>query len=231
MAFLGYEVRGIRSSLKSAIEDLEQRLFAMGKVSLREQLVGLVLVVTIGLWAFSGEELGLANIAILSTSTLFGLRLVSWSDVEQNVNWGVILMYGGAISLGSAMADTGAAEWVTNKVFAGWEHSPQALLLALCVLTTVMTEFMSNSAVIAILMPPALSLAATHGISPWMATMCVVLPSNFAFMFPMATPATAMAFSSGTFSFKEGVLRGLALDVFGLICMASLIYLVWPLSG
>ena len=228
VVFLGLETRGLRSSLKTAMRDLENRLFAMGKVSLREQLVGLVLVVTIGLWAFSGEELGLANIAILSTSTLFGLRLVSWADVEQNVNWGVILMYGGAISLGSAMADTGAAEWVTGKVFSGWTHSPQALLFALCVLTTVMTEFMSNSAVIAILMPPALSLAASHGISPWMATMCVVLPSNFAFMFPMATPATAMAFSSGTFSFREGVLRGLLLDLFGLLCMGILIVFLWP---
>ena len=215
-------------SVGTAREQLSERLRLLGKTSLREKLVGMVLVVTIGFWVFRGEELGLANIAILSTGALFGLRLVTWKDIEENVNWGVILMYGGAITLGSAMADTGAAQWITGQVFGGWEASPQLLMLAMGILTMVMTEFMSNSAVIAILMPPALSLANAHGIPLWMMTMCVVLPSNFAFMFPMATPATALAYSSGAFTTREAIRRGGLLDCMGILFLAFLVYVYWP---
>ena len=215
-------------SVDEARENLALRLRKLGKTTLREKLVGLVLVVTIGFWVVKGEELGLANIAILSTAALFGLQLVTWKDIEENVNWGVILMYGGAITLGSAMSDTGAATWITDSLFGEWTGSPQALMLTLGILTMVMTEFMSNSAVIAILMPPALSLAESHGIPYWMITMCVVLPSNFAFMFPMATPATALAYSSGAFSMKEAVKRGGMLDCMGIGFLALLIYVYWP---
>ena len=218
-------------SVETARRQLNERLKQLGKTSLREKLVATVLVVTIGFWVLRGEELGLANIAILSTGALFGLRLVSWKDIEENVNWGVILMYGGAITLGSAMADTGAAYWITEQVFGGWTGSPQLLMLAMGTLTMVMTEFMSNSAVIAILMPPALSLASVHGVPLWMMTMCVVLPSNFAFMFPMATPATALAYSSGAFTTREAIRRGGLLDCMGILFLAFLVYLYWPWVG
>lgn len=216
------------SPVGPAREQLSLRLKEMGKMTLREKLVGFVLMITITLWVVEGEELGLANIAILSTAALFGLRLVTWKDVEENVNWGVILMYGGAITLGSAMADTGAAGWITDSVFGEWSGSSQTLLLSMGCLTMLMTEFMSNSAVIAILMAPALSLAESHGIPYWMMTMCVILPSNFAFMFPMATPATALAYSSGTFGMGEAIRRGAVLDGMGIGFLGLLIYVYWP---
>ncbi len=218
------------TSMKPALEILETRTRELGKATLREKLVGLVLLVTVGFWVAFGHELGLANIAILSTSALFILGLVSWQDVEENVNWGIILMYGGAITLGSALAATGAAQWMTDLIVGDWQGSPELLMLSIGVLSVVLTEFMSNSAVIAILMPPALSLAASLGIDPRLMTMSVVLPSNFAFMLPMATPATAMAYSSGTFSPGEAIRRGAIMDVTGIVLLAGLIHLYWPMA-
>ena len=58
--------------------------------------------------------------------------------------------------------------------------------------------------------------------------MCVVLPSNFAFMFPMATPATALAYSSGAFTMRDAVKRGGLLDCMGIAFLAVLIYVYWP---
>ena len=155
---------------------------------------------------------------------------MNWQDIEENVNWGIILMYGGAITLGSALAATGAAEWMTNLIVGDWKGSPELLMMAIGVLSVVLTEFMSNSAVIAILMPPALSLAANLGIDPRLMTMAVVLPSNFAFMLPMATPATAMAYSSGTFSPAEAVRRGAVMDLAGIVLLAGLIHVYWPFA-
>jgi sodium-dependent dicarboxylate transporter 2/3/5 len=59
-------------------------------------------------------------------------------------------------------------------------------------------------------------------------TMAVVLPSNFAFMLPMATPATAMAYSSGTSSPAEAIRRGAIMDLAGVVLLAALIYVYWP---
>ena len=216
-------------SVDEAIAAVDQRVHEMGKTSLREKLVGAIMALTVCLWAVWGEEVGLANIAILSTASLFLLNLVDWKDVEENVNWGVLLMYGGAITLGSALSDTGAATWLTNLVLGDWQGSPELLMMTVGALTVLLTEFMSNSAVIAILMPAALSLAATYGIDPRLMTMAVILPSNFAFMLPMATPATAMAYSSGYFAPREAVKHGMILDLVGLCLLAFLVYVYWPL--
>lgn len=216
-------------SVEHAIGAVRDKIHAMGKMSLREKLVAINMVITVGLWATIGEEIGIANIAILSTAALFVLNLVTWRDIEENVNWGVLLMYGGAITLGSTMAETGAAQWLTGKMLGGWHGQPELLMLALACLTAVLTEFMSNSAVIAILMPAALSLAEPAGIDPRLMTMAVVLPSNLAFALPMATPATAMAYSSGHFSPREGIANGIRMDVVGIAGMAFLIFVYWPL--
>lgn len=221
-------LKGATDSMTAAMEILERRIRDQGKTTLREKLVGLALLATVGFWVTFGEELGLANIAILSTSALFIFGLVSWQDIEENVNWGIILMYGGAITLGSALAATGAAQWMTELMVGDWQGSPELLMMTIGVLSVVLTEFMSNSAVIAILMPPALSLATSHGIDPRLMTMAVVLPSNFAFMLPMATPATAMAYSSGTFSPAEAIRRGAIMDLAGVVLLAALIYVYWP---
>ena len=79
-------------------------------------------------------------------------------------------------------------------------------------------------------MPTALSLAPAT-LDPRIVVMSVVLPSNFAFMFPAATPATAMAYSSGTFAPIEAMRLGLLLDLAGLTALAGLIFLYWPAIG
>jgi len=216
-------------TIAPALEALERRMGDLGKITLREKLVALAMVITIACWVIAGEEFGLANIAMLSTTALFVFKLVTWRDVEANVNWGVILMYGGAITLGSVLAETGAATWMTELLVGNWQGSPESLLMAMGLLTVILTEFMSNSAVIAILMAPGLSLAVANGIDPRIMTMAIVLPSNFAFMFPMATPATALAYSSGTFSPREAIARGALLDLMGLVLLAVLVYGYWPM--
>lgn len=218
-------------SVDVAIEELETKIHAMGKWSLSERLVLIIMALTILTWIFAGEKLGLANIAIISAAAMFMFNLITWKDVEENVNWGVLLMFGGAITLGGAMSDTKAALWITQSIFGDWQGSAQTLMLMLGVVSLVLTEFMSNSAVIAILMPPALTLAKDYGIDPRLMTMAIVLPSNFAFMMPMATPATAMAYSSGFFTMREAMTAGMKFNLAGFVALLFLIYVYWPLFG
>lgn len=219
------------TDIRPARETLHRKLQAMGKVKLVEKGIALVMAITLFCWFFYGEELGIANIAIISIVILFVFNLITWRMVEEHVNWAIILMYGGAICLGEVMAQSGAAHWLANRVFAGTIQSSGGFLLTIAFLSMLFTTFMSNSAVIAILLPPALSMCQTYSIDPTVATMTVILPSNFAFILPMATPASALAYSSRFLSLREMVVSGSVLGALGILCYAFLLFVYWPMIG
>ena len=218
-------------STESARDLLRKKLEEMGKTTVREQVVGLVMLGTVIAWAGWGRAIGLDVIAILATALLFVLRVVSWQDIEDNVHWGVILMYGGALCVSAAMTESGAAAWLTSSLFSEGFGSEVLLLVTIGVVAAVMTEFMSNAAVVAMLLPPTLAFAKTFGVDPRAAAMLIVLPSNFAFMFPMSTPATAIGWSLGFYRPREVATTGLVLHFFGIAAIVLLVALWFPLLG
>jgi len=140
-------------------------------------------------------------------------------------------MYGGAICLGEVMSQSGAALWLAKHALESTAYSPTVFLLLVAVLSTVLTNFMSNSAVIAVLLPPALSMNDTYGISASMVAMTVILTSNFAFILPIGTPASAIAYSSRFISIGEMVRTGSLLSFLGMVAFAMLLFFYWPMLG
>ena len=203
----------------------------MGKLTFQEKGIALVMVITLFCWFVFGDQLGIANIAIISIVLLFILNLITWKMVEAHINWAIVLMYGGAICLGEVMAETGAALWLAEKLFSGIVDSPITFLLIIALLSTLLTTFMSNSAVIAILLPTAISMSPAYDIHPALATMTVILPSNFAFILPIATPASALAYSSRFLTLKEMIWSGSLLSLLGLGCFLLLLVFYWPMVG
>lgn len=229
-AFMLHRLEPEITSTAPAQERLAAALHDMGKTSGREMVVGLTVIITVALWMFAGDTLGLANIAIVAMTALFVLGAMRWREVEENVNWGVLVMYGGAICLGGAMESSGAAKWLT-QVLIPEGLSPKTLLVLFALISAVLTEFMSNSAVVAMLMPPALAMGASLGIDLAAVTMVIVLPSNFAFMFPVSTPVTAIAWSAGYYSPSQVAGRGLQLHLVGFAAMLISILFIWPALG
>ena len=218
-------------SVEPALSNLHRKALAQGKVTYQEMGVGAVMGLTLVCWFGFGERLGIANISLMAIVVLFVLNLITWKNVEPHVNWAIILMYGGAITLGQVMASSGAALWLAQKVFQGTIQSPVGFIMTVAVLSTLFTTFMSNSAVIAILLPPVLSLCTDFGISPVVAAMTVILPSNFAFMLPIATPASALAYASRHINLREMVVFGGLLSLLGMLCFALLVFVFWPWIG
>ena len=190
-------------NIEPARKALKQKSLVMGRVTFQEKGIALVMGATLFCWFGFGDQLGIANIAIIAIVLLFVLNLITWKMVEAHINWAIVLMYGGAICLGEVMA----------------------------VLSTLFTTFMSNSAVIAILLPTAISMGPNYGIDPVVATMTVLLPSNFAFILPIATPAAALAYSSRFLTLKDMIFSGIVLSLLGLVCYVLLLLVYWPLIG
>jgi sodium-dependent dicarboxylate transporter 2/3/5 len=210
---------------------LNQKRLETGKITYDEMITALVMVSTIICWIFLGEKTGLAAIAILGSAALFTFKVVSWQKIEEYVNWGIILMYGGTIALASAMEKTGAAVWIVEKGLGGLYDSPLAIIAVISLVAIILTECISHAAVVAILMPVGMGLCKSTGIDPKVMTLSIALPAGLAYCLPMGTPATAIAYASGYLKSRDIIVSGcVIMAISWLLFMASVLF-VWPLIG
>jgi len=219
------------TGVESAHGVLGKRIKGLGKAGIGEYAVGGVLILTIAAWIAIGDKIGLAAIALASVVALFAFRLVRWKDIEEYVNWGIILMYGGAIILGSALDKSGAASWLVTTAIGNWTGSPWMVFAIFSFLSILLTAAISNAAVIAILLPVSIGLAAKLGMSPAVLTYAIAVPAGLDFMFPMGTPAIAIAVSSNYISVRETVKGGFVMFITSWIVFNLVAAFYWPLIG
>lgn len=218
-------------SVDEGLKYLNRKRLEAGRMDYNEMLVAAIMVVTVLAWIFLGRRLGLANIAILAAVALFACRVVSWQTIEEYVNWGVILMYGGAIALASALEKTGAAQWLAGKGLAGLNDSPFLVITVISLISLLLTECISNAAVIAILLPIGLSLAKTMGMDPRVMTLAIALPAGLAYCLPMGTPANAIVYSSGYLKSREMIVPGMIIMIISWLLFLASARFIWPLIG
>ena len=213
-------------------EILAERLKEVGPLSLAEKRLAWIGLITILTWMFLGQRIGLAQISLLSAVLLFVFRVTDWAAVEENVNWGIIIMYGGAVALGAALVESGAAHWLAAQLVAHALLPPVIIMLVLATVTILLTEGISNSAAVAVVLPIALSLAQLTGIPGGKMTMfAVALPAGLAFCLPMGSPPNAITYSAGYYKLRDILILGLVLKAIGLAIFAALMIWVWPHMG
>lgn len=217
--------------IKPAHDVIHKKVHSLGKMSLREYAIGTVMLLTIFSWIFMRNYIGLASAALLAVSILFIFNLVTWREVETGIDWSIIIMYGGAIALGSALHVTGAALWLMTGLLSGNLLSVTAVIAIAGGISILLTESISNTAVVAVLLPVGLNLAPELDIAPIMMTFVITLPAGLAFVMPMGTPATAIAFSSGYINRVDMIKLGIIMNALAwILFMLTAIY-YWPLLG
>jgi sodium-dependent dicarboxylate transporter 2/3/5 len=200
-------------------------------MTLQEVAIALIMLGTVICWIVLGEEFGLANIALGAVALLFVFNVVQWRDIEGYVNWGLILMYGGAIALGAALNRSGAAGWLSQATLAQWAIGPTSVAFLISFAALVFTEVMSNSAAVAILMPVSIAVAAQFGLDVRAMAPLVAVPAGMGLMLPIGTPANAIAYSSGYLRIADMVFPGLVMDLIALLIFNLFVYFYWPLVG
>lgn len=218
-------------TVQAADSALSERWLKLGRASFEEWAIGLVMIATFIAWLIGGEEFGLANIAIAAVVVLFVLRVVTWRDIERYVNWGVLLMYGGAIALGAAINKSGAAGWLAHMTISQWASSATTVILLMSLVSILLTEAMSHSAVVALLMPVSIGVAHEFGLDPRIMAPVVAIPAGLAFTLPIGTPANAIAFSSGYLRIRDLLIPGALLELLAWVSFNVLAHWYWPLLG
>jgi len=199
-----------------AKKEISNQVAKEGKIGKTEIMVLGIFLITLFLWIFFSQYtyFGLAGIALLGGILLFITGCLNWKDVEQRVPWGIILLYGGAITLGIGILETGAAGWIAGVIFSYVGGSPYLAMLGLIIFTIILTNIMSNTGAVALLLPIGLAISTEIlDISPLLASMIIALSGGLAFMLVIATPGNAITYSSGYFStrdlFKVGILANI----------------------
>ncbi len=215
---------------------IDEERAQLGTISKAETRVAAIFALTALLWMtrplLSDVIPGLsdAGIAIGASLTLFVVpsgtkdrALLSWDDAEK-LPWGVLLLFGGGLSLASAISETGLAKWMGQGV-STLEGSPVLLVLVCTVALIVMlTEITSNTATTAAFLPILGAVAVGLGQNPFLLAVPAALGASCAFMLPVATPPNAIVYGSDLLSIPEMSRVGLWLNALFIIVVTGLAY-------
>jgi sodium-dependent dicarboxylate transporter 2/3/5 len=219
------EIKDISPARKILHEELEK----IGSITTQEIKIGLLVLITIFIWIYSGHKIGLAIISLGAAVMVFVLDIAKWKDVIKYVNWGVIIMYGGAIALGEALAETEAINWIADQILGHFVISAFVLMIVLSVLSKIITELISNAAAVVILVPLSFGFVSSLDLSPELMVLTVTIPAGLAFLLPIGTPANAIAYSSGYYSMKHIYRPAIIISVVSWIIFILFARFYWPL--
>jgi sodium-dependent dicarboxylate transporter 2/3/5 len=200
-------------------------------LTIDERKISIIFGLALVSWIFFSKKIDMAVTAIIASSLLFVLRVLLWKEVEEYVNWGVILMYGGAIALGSSLVESGAAKWLTLHFLSPFVKDPTLFLIVSVTIAIFLTEWISNVATVALLLPIAFGVAHASGYNPIFITLLITIPSGLAFSFPMGTPPNAIAYSSGKYPIRFAFFNGARLSLTMIVLLVLLFKFVWPTLG
>ena len=213
-----------RRTLHSAVAEL-------GPVRWNELKVAAVMLVTVGLWVFLGGRVDLAVIALLAACAMFAIGSLSWDDLEGRIYWNVILMYGGAIALGVAIDHSGSAQWVVTRLLGDLTVPPFVAIAGLAVITLLLSEFMSNAAAVAVMLPLAFSLGDKLGLSPVVLVLTTSFAAGMDFALPISSAPNTIAFASGYLRITDFLRAGTIMTLASILILLLVTRFWWPAIG
>ncbi len=178
-------------------------------------------------------------VAILAAGLLFFLPVnwqegrftLSWREAA-NINWGIILLFGGGLAFGHLMVETKLAATVgEGMVHVLGVESVWALTAVAILATLVLTELASNTASASMLVPVVIAIAQALGVPVLPPTLAVCMAASLAFVLPVSTPPNAIVYGSGLVPITKMVRAGLLLDLLGGILIWVLLRGLCPLLG
>jgi sodium-dependent dicarboxylate transporter 2/3/5 len=141
-----------------------------------------------------------------------GENLLVWED-SKNLPWGILLLFGGGLSLAQGLEKSGVIAWLGESVARSDIRSPWIFMAVFTALALIMTEFMSNVALVNVLVPVLLGIADNMDLPPLYLALPVTLAATCAFMFPIATPPNAVVYSTGFVPIRDMIRMGLWMNL------------------
>jgi len=212
----------------------------LGLMSIAEKRVSVVFASAAFLWMtrpllnmlsiFSG--LSDAGIAMIAATILFLIPsankndpyLMKWETMSK-LPWGLLILFGGGLSLASSVAQTGLADWIGESLVVLGGAGTIVLVIVITTLIAFLTELTSNTATTGTFLPVVAALAIGISVDPLIFALPATLAASCAFMLPVATPPNGIVYGSGYIRIPEMVKAGFVLNIIGIV-----VYLYLPSS-
>lgn len=215
----------------------------MGPMSTAERRVAVIFCAVILSWMLRRpltELLGLSGVSdpgIVMTAALLLFilpsgnpeqpQLMTWQNATR-LPWGVLILFGGGLSLAAAVSNTGLALWLGESLAPLNAFGTAVLVLAAVALVIFLTELTSNLATTATLLPVMGAIALQAGVPVIVLTVPITIAASCAFMLPVATPPNAIVFATGHISIPQMVRAGFFLNIIGIIIVTLIALFVAP---
>ncbi len=156
--------------------------------------------------------------------------VISEKEALKSIDLKTIFLFGGTLSLASALQNTGAGEMIANTVIGmlGANPSPYILTFVVFILCCILTNFMSNTATTALMAPICLSIAQGMGADPRAVLMACVIGGSCAYATPIGMPANTMVVGAGNYKFNDYVKAGLPLILIATIISMIILPIAFP---
>ncbi|CAA0197142.1 Sodium-dependent dicarboxylate transporter SdcS [Klebsiella oxytoca] len=197
-----------------------------------KQILSLVVLIATILGMIFEKQTGisLAVAGCIGALVLVITGVLSEKQAYKAIDSQTIFIFGGTLALAKALEMTGAGKLVADQVIGmlGNNSSPFMLLVVVFALSVVMTNFMSNTATVALLVPVSLSIAAGMGADPRAVLMATVIGSSCAYATPIGMPANMMVLSAGGYKFVDYAKSGIPLIIVSTIVSLILLPILFP---
>jgi sodium-dependent dicarboxylate transporter 2/3/5 len=221
---------------KPEIPDLKESIFFIKKemrtsrMGIKEWMVVAIFLGILGLW-LSRSHLGIGMISLFGAVLFIVFGLVEWKDY-QNINWGIAMLYFGAIGMGKCLQITGAATWLAGKalVSIGRIIPVQGKMIVAGIssaIITLSTNTMADGPCVATIGPVLLEVAKLTAVDPVFLGVIISCSAAFAFMLIVGTPANAIVYGSGYLRAKDFIKAGACMTIVGMIVLLSVAYFWW----
>ena len=216
----------------------------LGLMSIAEKRVSVVFASAAFLWMtrpllnmlsiFSG--LSDAGIAMIAATILFLIPsankndpyLMKWETMSK-LPWGLLILFGGGLSLASSVAQTGLADWIGESLVVLGGAGTIVLVIVITTLIAFLTELTSNTATTGTFLPVVAALAIGISVDPLIFALPATLAASCAFMLPVATPPNGIVYGSGYIRIPEMVKAGFVLNIIEIVVLSILALIVAPI--
>ncbi|MBP3880057.1 MAG: SLC13/DASS family transporter [Lachnospiraceae bacterium] len=229
MAFIGY--RFLPDTRGAELEEAEtSRQF--DDIPKWKQYLSLIILIVCILAMIFEDQIGikLQVTACVAACILVLTGVVTEKEALKSIDLKVVLLFGGSLALASALDSTGAGALIADTIvgFLGTNPNPMILLLVVFIVGCALTNFMSNTATTALMVPIASSLAASLGADPRSMIIATVIACSCAYATPIGMPANTMVVGLGGFKFKDYVKAGLPLILISFVICMVLLPILFP---
>ena len=225
----GYKL--LSQNQNEAAQNLEEQK-DFSNVPKWKQIISLVVLIVV-IFAMIFEEL--IGISIQLSACLGALFLVltgvlTEKEALNSIDLKVVLLFGGSLSLAKALDVTGAGSMIADKIVGllGSNPNPILLLLVIFLVTCVLTNFMSNTATTALMVPICVSIANRMGADPSAVLMACVIGGSCAYATPIGMPANTMVVTAGGYTFKDYAKAGIPLILVATVVSMILLPVLYP---